>query len=298
VSRSSLLAHIVHEDDVSVSGVWGVHRLRSAFQPIFRFDGGRLRLAAFEGLLRASRDGAPVAPPVFFRSVPPGERLQVENLTRTLHLINAGAFLDASSMVFVNFDPSIHLEREIAAAVLDDMRHVMGEAGIDPRRVVCEVTEQPAGSQQGLAMFVDALRDHGLRIAVDDYGSEDSDMERVSALRPDIVKFDARWITRLMDTRPGSALLSVMVDQFCARGVETVFEGIEETWQLELAETCGATMVQGFALARPEIVPADFTMFSFSAREPGAPSRDTGSARDGDKPATHHRPPFGRRGST
>lgn len=297
MSRSSLLAHIVHEDDGSVSGVWGVHRLRSAFQPIFRFDGGRLRLAAFEGLLRASRDGAPVAPPVFFRSVPAGERLQVENLTRTLHLINAGAFLDASSMVFVNFDPSIHLEREIAAAVLDDMRHVMGEAGIDPRRVVCEVTEQPAGSQQGLAMFVDALRDHGLRIAVDDYGSEDSDMERVSALRPDIVKFDARWITRLMDTRPGSALLSVMVDQFCARGVETVFEGIEETWQLELAETCGATMVQGFALARPEIVPADFTMFSFSAREPGGPAPDAASARVGERPATHHRPPFGRRGS-
>jgi EAL domain-containing protein (putative c-di-GMP-specific phosphodiesterase class I) len=44
-----------------------------------------------------------------------------------------------------------------------------------------------------------------------------------------------------------------MVKSFEEQGIHTVFEGIEENWQLELAEKSGASMVQGFVLARPEI---------------------------------------------
>jgi EAL domain-containing protein (putative c-di-GMP-specific phosphodiesterase class I) len=52
-----------------------------------------------------------------------------------------------------------------------------------------------------------------------------------------------------------------MVTSFAEQGIETVFEGIEEGWQLELAERSGATMVQGYVLARPEIAPTSFAQF-------------------------------------
>ena len=61
-----------------------------------------------------------------------------------------------------------------------------------------------------------------------------------------------------------------MVTSFAEQGIETVFEGIEEGWQLELAEKAGASMVQGFVLARPEIVPAVFAAVDL-ARFPGSP---------------------------
>lgn len=272
LSRSIGLAHIIRQDDGTSTGVWGVFTLKSAFQPIFRFEDGRLAIAAFEGLIRPFRDGRGVPPPAFFRSIPAGDRLHVETLTRTLHLLNAGQFLDPATMLFVNFDPSVFGERQVAETALREMRLTLHEAGIDPRRVVCEVTEQKSTSQHALAMFVTALRDHGFRIAVDDYGAEDSDMERVSALKPDIVKFDAQWITRLMDSRPGFALLSAMVGEFAARGIGIVFEGIEEGWQLELAEQSGAHMVQGYALARPELAPTSFAVFTRgAAAAPAAP---------------------------
>ena len=104
-------------------------------------------------------------------------------------------------------------------------------------------------------------RSHGFRIAVDDYGAHDSDIERIRALKPDIVKFDAQWITRLMESGPGFALLHAMVTTFAEQGIATVFEGIEEGWQLELAERSGASMVQGYVLARPEIAPTSFAQF-------------------------------------
>ena len=57
-----------------------------------------------------------------------------------------------------------------------------------------------------------------------------------------------------------------MVTTFAEQGIQTVFEGIEEGWQLELAERSGATMVQGYALARPEIAPTSFAQFRPAAR--------------------------------
>jgi EAL domain-containing protein (putative c-di-GMP-specific phosphodiesterase class I) len=264
VSRSVALAHIVRQSDGTANGVWGIFTLKSAFQPIFAFHNGKLEITAFEGLLRPFRNGEGISPGAFFHAVPAQDRLHVENLSRDLHLLNAGACLDRRTRLFVNFDPSVFGEREVAANALRDMRLVLHEAEIEPERVVCEITEQKTSSQAALHMFVQALRDHGFAIAIDDYGAEESGIERINALEPDIVKFDAHWITHLMRSGPGFALLQAMVAQFEGRGIATLFEGIEEPWQLELAEKCGTSMVQGFVLARPQIAPTSFGTFNIA----------------------------------
>jgi EAL domain-containing protein (putative c-di-GMP-specific phosphodiesterase class I) len=291
VPRSIGIAHIVRQDDGTSTGVWGMHVLKSAFQPIFAFDRGKLSVVAFEGLIRPFRDGEPWAPGAFFSGIDPADRLHVETLTRTLHLLNAAACLPADRQVFVNFNPALFVERGVAETALREMRLVLHEAGIDPHRIVCEVTEQRSGSQEAFFDFVRTLKADGFRIAVDDYGAEDSDMLRIRELQPDIVKFDARWIARLMESGPGLALLTTMVKTFEEQSIGTVFEGIEDAGQIELAERAGASMVQGYALARPQIVPADFTLYDSGSplvaagpspqerRRDEPPSRAGGAAR-------------------
>jgi EAL domain-containing protein (putative c-di-GMP-specific phosphodiesterase class I) len=281
VSRSVALAHIVRQSDGTSNGVWGIFTLKSAFQPIFTFHNGKLEVTAFEGLLRPFRDGQGMSPGAFFNAVPAQDRLHVETLSRTLHLLNAGFCLDKRARIFVNFDPSVFVEREVAAHALRDMRLVLHEAEIEPERIVCEITEQKVSSDYGLHMFVHALREHGFAIAVDDYGAEESGIERINELHPDIVKFDAHWITHLMRSGPGFALLEAMVSEFEGRGITTLFEGIEEPWQLDLAEKCGTSMVQGFVLARPELAPTSFGTFNAAA---GGEMR-AGGAVAGDRPA-------------
>lgn len=281
MSRSTIYAHIDRRETGVATAAWAGYVLHTAFQPIYTLHGGKPVIEAYEGLLRPFRDGEAIPPIQFFRNVPAQDRLGVETLTRTLHLLNAGRFLDRSSLIFVNFDPSIFSDRKIIEDSLRDMRLVLHEADIDPSRIVCEVTEKKAISQSTLASFVTALREHGFMIAVDDYGAEESDMARVSALKPDIVKFDAQWTARLMDTSPGVALLSLMVQEFAANGMKTVFEGIEETWQLEIAENSGAHMVQGFALSRPELAPSSFAIATpeESGTPPGQVAPDKGVTR-------------------
>ena len=253
MARSVALAHLVRQPNGLSEGVWAGHTLRSAFQPIFSFRGDQLEITAYEGLLRAFREGESIPPMTFFANIPAMDRLHVETLTRTMHLLNAGECLDETASIFVNFNPSIFTDRSISDIALRDMRLVLHEAAIDPRRVVCEVTEQRSASEAVLFAFIEALRANGYRVAVDDYGAEDSDIARVTDLRPDIVKFDAHWLSRLMESDPGHALLAVMVRTFEERGIRTVFEGIEESWQIDLAAKAGVSMLQGYALARPEL---------------------------------------------
>lgn len=260
MSRSIGLAHIVRQDDGTSTGIWGPYRLKSAFQPIFAIGEGKVEMVAFEGLLRPFRGEEALGPENFFSLVSGIDRMHVETLSRTLHLLNAGAFLGPHALIFVNFDPSVFVERELADSALRDMRLVLHEAQLDPGRIVCELTERHTPSQEALFNLVRALRRHGFQIAVDDYGAAESDIRRIRNLKPDIVKFDAHWIGRLMETAPGFSLLKTLVGQFEEQGIRTVFEGIEESWQVELAARCGVTMAQGYALALPELAPTRFAV--------------------------------------
>jgi len=295
LSRSIGLAHIIRHDDGTSSGVWGIYTLQSAFQPIFAFNEGTLSVAAFEGLIRPFRDGEPQSPVSFFGTCPAADRLHIEALTRTLHLLNAGACLPEEASIFINFDPSVFTDRAIADKALRDMRLVLQDAGIDPRRIVCEVTEQKSPSQETLYTFVEALRANGFRIAVDDYGADESDINRIKELRPDIVKFDAHWIIHLMESGAGFALLTAMVESFESQGIRTVFEGIEEGWQLELAEKSGASMVQGFVLARPELAPTSFRVSGKSVQVPADEELKATPASSAPMPPARPTKAFGRK---
>src|SRR5690606_28295934 len=98
------------------------------------------------------------------------------------------------------------------------------------------------------------------------------------------------WISRLMSTGPGVALLATMVAEFRKRGILSLFEGLEEPWQLEVAERCEVDMVQGYVLARPEIAPTSFRLLTIGPhpRRPASPAAGVPQP-----PAAPH-PPRGR----
>lgn len=294
MSRNAMIDHISRQPNGAAVGIWGRFLLRSAFQPIFAFVDGKLKVVAYEGLIRPFEGNNPVSPGAFFGSIGAMDRLRVETLTRTLHVLNAGGHIGADAALFLNFDPSVFTDWTIADNALKDLRLVLHEALIDPTRVVCELTEKKSGSDEAMYSFVQALRNNRFRVAVDDYGADDSDIDRIRDIKPDIVKFDAAWIIRLMESDPGAALLAAMVDKFKSMGIETVFEGLEERWQLDLADKCGVDMVQGFILARPKLVDDDeptIAQASDGEAEPElAPALDAPA-----RPMPRYGRPFGRR---
>jgi EAL domain-containing protein (putative c-di-GMP-specific phosphodiesterase class I) len=262
--------HIRRLEDRCYAAVWGPFLLRSGFQPIFRMGGGPTRIGAFEALCRPFRNDVATSPGVFFPMVARHDAFRVELQTRAIHVLNAPMVLTDREWLFLNFDPSMFKDRQSVDVAIAVMQETLDIAGIDRSRIVCEVTEHRT-DEAALLGLVSQLRKQGFKIAVDDYGADSSDMERVRKLSPDIVKFDAYWITRLMDSgAAGAALLREMVTGFQERGITTLFEGIEQGWQLDLAVDLGVDFVQGYVLARPQTMPANFHDFRVRQKGSGA----------------------------
>jgi len=75
---------------------------------------------------------------------------------------------------------------------------------------------------------------------------------------PTSSRLDGDWVRDYMHNAAGFALLKVIVRQLSDTGTETIFEHLEEMWQVDLCQELGVSLLQGYALARPEIVPTSF----------------------------------------
>lgn len=251
--------HFLQDDRGFYTTSYGPFILRSAFQPIFsQNEQGHLTIEAFEALIRAQQDGKPVSPPRFFSMVEKADALAVDTLCRELHILNMGKLGRRKARLFINFNPGLFDEIGSIDTEVDRMVDVTIKAGLRPGRIVCEITEQGSGNEKVLNRLVDGLRSRLFRIAVDDYGADDSDSKRVNDLKPDVLKFDAAWVRRFTETSAGMGLLKLMVAQFIERGITVLFEGLEEDHQIEFCQAIGVQLMQGYALARPEIVPRTF----------------------------------------
>src|SRR5690606_35905206 len=125
---------------------------------------------------------------------------------------------------------------------------------LDIRFLVCEVTESPALDRATFVRLAAEMRRLGMRLAIDDFGSGDSTLERVELLEPDFVKIDGAWFRRLVQTPGAARLLANLVDGFHRGGASVLVEGIETSAQLRAALDAGADCVQGYLLGRPALV--------------------------------------------
>ena len=254
-------SRLVAFNDGTHGALFGSWQLKSAFQPIFTLASGTAEIAGFEALIRPFLAGRAASPATLFRNVNGGAREALETVMRDLHMTNAAALPVKDALLFINLDPSAFSDMLMISQALASVRRQWAKTGNAPRRLVCEITEGKAKSPALLFSLADTIRANGFRLAIDDYGAKNSDAARLARLRPDIVKFDGRWVTRLMQTKAGYGQAKDMVQHFAGLSIETVFEGIEDLRQLELSQSAGATFVQGFALARPEIAPTRFARF-------------------------------------
>lgn len=259
MKSGSIFSRLIRAEDGTYCTSYGRAFLQSALQPIFRHnEAGELLIHSFEGLVRASIDGQPCAPAEFFATVAKADIGYVDSVLRTIHILNTGRLGRPGVHVFVNFTPGLYRNDHEIRQEAERLRLAAREAGLQPDQIVCEISEK-ASANHGLPLhLVDWLRDSGFRIAVDDYGAGDSDIERVTELRPDYVKFEANWVRDFMASSAGAALLRVIVERFTETGIKTVFEGLEELWQVDLCAELGVPLMQGYVLARPELAPTTF----------------------------------------
>jgi EAL domain-containing protein (putative c-di-GMP-specific phosphodiesterase class I) len=147
--------------------------------------------------------------------------------------------------IAVNVSPRQFTDPDFAASVLAAL-------GLHPpSALILEITESsvmadPVRANEAL----DLLRAHGIRIALDDFGTEYSSLSRLSTVPFDIVKIDRSFVHRVL-TADGRAMVTAIHALARALGKITVAEGVETIQQLQAVQGIGCDLIQGFLTGRP-----------------------------------------------
>lgn len=123
---------------------------------------------------------------------------------------------------------------------------------VDPRRIVFEITEL-GGNSQRLVEVVERYREAGARIAIDDFGAGYSQLDRVLALQPDILKLDMRLFQAAARGGPSSDVVKALAQMAEKTGCWIIAEGVETEAELNFALECGSRYVQGYLFAKAEL---------------------------------------------
>ena len=150
--------------------------------------------------------------------------------------------------LFVNLSPDQLLSR----VAVDRLYHLLIATGLPPEDVVVEVTEEAMSTRFGemLAVLTE-LRTHGLRVALDDFGSGYSSLGRLRHLPVDVIKVDQSMVRGLEVDRRARQLLAAVSTMANELDVECIVEGIETAGEATIVGDLGFRYVQGYHFARP-----------------------------------------------
>jgi EAL domain-containing protein (putative c-di-GMP-specific phosphodiesterase class I) len=120
-------------------------------------------------------------------------------------------------------------------------------AGIDPGRVTAEITESALlVDQQAVADRLARLREAGVRIAVDDFGTGYTSLAYLTTLPLDMLKIDRGLIADIVGGSRDRIVVRALIQLARELDLQVVVEGVESTAQLALLVEWGCDLYQGF----------------------------------------------------
>jgi EAL domain-containing protein (putative c-di-GMP-specific phosphodiesterase class I)/CHASE2 domain-containing sensor protein len=129
---------------------------------------------------------------------------------------------------------------------------LLARHGLSPQHLTLELTETAAlaGSGDGLEMIT-RLRDIGVRIAIDDYGTGLSTLDYLKKIPANEIKIDQSFVKGIVDNRSDRLMVQSTIGLAHALDRQVVAEGVEQRDILDLLVTMGCDIAQGFAIGRP-----------------------------------------------
>jgi diguanylate cyclase (GGDEF)-like protein/PAS domain S-box-containing protein len=223
------------------------------YQPEFDSDGKRLE--GFEALLRWNHPKRGLMQPERFIPlaeesgliVPLGRWVLEESLR---HAALWGAIEGAATGPRISVNVSaVQLN---APSLVNDVHNALNRSGIDPGRVVLEITESSLiDSSPRVGDVLHSLKQLGVLIAIDDFGTGYASISYLQSIPVDILKVDRSFVSGTGDIDRGRELLEAIVNIGRVLSLVTVAEGVEQPSQLATAKRAGCDLVQGHLLSRP-----------------------------------------------
>jgi diguanylate cyclase (GGDEF)-like protein/PAS domain S-box-containing protein len=223
---------------------WTLH-----YQPVLDLATGRMR--GVEALIRWIEPDGTMVPPGDF--IPVAEELGLIEaigdwvVRELVYQSQAWRELDIDLSVSFNLSPRQFWQPDLAKGILERIR----EGGVDPARVVVEITESSAMTDPDRAQAIlEDLHAGGLRIAIDDFGTGYSSLARIRDMPVDVLKIDRSFVSGVDVDPQNQSIVSAFIELARGLGVTTLAEGIETEGELAFVRDRGCVMGQGFYFSK------------------------------------------------
>jgi diguanylate cyclase (GGDEF)-like protein/PAS domain S-box-containing protein len=235
-----------------LDGVVGDGGFDLRYQPVV--DLAERDVVGFEALVRWPDDPRGTVPTEQFVALAE-ETGQIASLGAWVlrHAAAGGARLQASGAgraPYVSVNVSARQFREVD--FVDQVEAALGTPGLSPGSLQLELTETVLMRRdRQLDAVVRAVKDLGVRIAVDDFGTGFSGLRYLREFPVDVLKIDKSFIDDIPVDRRQRALVEGIVRMARTLGLDVIAEGVETPRQRDLLADMGCGFGQGFLFARP-----------------------------------------------
>ena len=215
-----------------------------------------------EVLVRKIDPHGNIHPPVEFIRILEKEhmisKVDLEMLRQSCQLLQKWKAQWPELVLNVNFSRNTLIEPDYLAQV----DKIFAETGVDPRRLVFEITESSQGIQlESLSSLLDELKQRGITIAIDDLGTEAACLEMLYLPQISVAKIDRSLICKAEHSPREQTVIRHLIDLCHELGMRCVAEGIETDSQIELLKQLGCDRLQGFKIGKP--MPAEVFFHQF-----------------------------------
>lgn len=217
------------------------------FQPIV--DLRNQQIKGFEALARWNDVNLGNVPPCDFIRLSE-ERGFIDTLSETLLRKAALSAISWPSELYLSFNLSTIQLVDPATSI--NVLSIINRVGLDPRRLVLEITETAIMAEPKIALkIMRDLRAVGIRIALDDFGTGQSSLARLTEFEFDIVKIDRSFVSKLVSEPAMEHILRAVVTMCDGLTLSVVAEGIETEAEAVILKRLNCHVGQGYFYGKP-----------------------------------------------
>jgi EAL domain-containing protein (putative c-di-GMP-specific phosphodiesterase class I)/CHASE2 domain-containing sensor protein len=129
---------------------------------------------------------------------------------------------------------------------------LLARHGLEPHYLTLELTETAALADSGESLeMITRLRELGVRISIDDYGTGLSTLDYLKKIPASEIKIDQSFVKGMVDNRSDRLMVQSTIELAHSLGRNVVAEGVEQRDILDLLIDMKCDVAQGFAIGRP-----------------------------------------------
>ncbi len=228
----------------------GRHELHAHYQPIV--DLYSLQVAHVEALIRWERPGVGLINPDDFIPIAEQAGIITEIGTWVLRRATADCAGWQGVAPGVGVSVNVSVRQFESGDLVRTMQDALTDSGLAPELLILEITESVMLDHTDRnATIMLRIRDLGVHISLDDFGSGYSSLTYLRLLPIDSIKIDRSFLQSLGSATRDHEMLSAIVNLGSAHDLAVVAEGVDSDAKLEAVRAAGCRYGQGFLFSTP-----------------------------------------------